>query len=88
MLAVLPLATVAVTVTVPPAVVLRVLPLMVAPVAPALFTDHAMVLFVALEGSTVPVRAMGVPAMPLVGTPVIFVTATKALAMVMLKSWV
>ena len=68
---------VAVTITVPAAFVVRVFPLMVAPVVPALFTDHTIVLLVALEGTTVPERAMGVPATPLVGTPVIPVTATK-----------
>ena len=83
MLAVLPLAMVAVTVTVPAAVVVRVFPLMVAPVVPALFTDHTIALLVALSGATIPERAMEVPAMPPVGTPVIPVTGTKALVIVM-----
>jgi len=54
--AALPLAIVPVTVTVPAAVVLRVFPLIVAPVVPDDFTDHTMVLLVALVGATVPER--------------------------------
>jgi len=79
-LAVLPLAMVAVTVTLPAAVAVSVFPLMVEPVLPALFTDHAIVLLVALSGATVPVRVRGVPAVTLVGTPEIPVTATKELS--------
>ena len=88
MLAVLPLAIVAVTVTVPDAVVERVFPLMVAPVVPAFFIDHTIVLLVALEGATVPERVRGVPAVPPVGIPEILVTATKLLVTIMAKSWV
>ena len=73
-----PLTIVALTVTVPAAVVFRLLPLMVAPVFPALATDHTIVLFVALAGFTVPVRVRAVPTVPLVGTPVIPVTGTMA----------
>ena len=54
--AALPLAMVAVTVTVPVAVVFRLFPLIVAPVVPGDFTDHSMVLLVALVGATVPER--------------------------------
>ena len=54
MVAVSPLTIVARTVTEPAAVVLSVLPLIVAPVVPALCTVHVMFLLVALVGSTVP----------------------------------
>ena len=74
MLAVLPLVMVALTVTVPAAVVLSVLPLMVAPVVPEFHTLHVIVLFVAFEGFTVPVSVSGVPAVAVVGTPVMLVT--------------
>ena len=73
----MPLAMVAVTVTVPAAVVFKVLPEMVAPVLPADFTLQTMVLLVALVGATVPVSVSGVPAVAAVGTPVMFVTATN-----------
>jgi len=87
----IPFAMVAVTVTVPAAVVFRVLPLMYAPVVPALLTVHAMVLLVALEGETVPERVRGVLAVPVVGTPEMLVTGTKAVLealIVMVKSCV
>jgi hypothetical protein len=57
MLAEAPLVTVALTVTVPAAVVVSVLPLMEAPVVPAFDTDQVMVLLVASEGATVPESA-------------------------------
>jgi len=76
--AALPLAIVAVIVTVPAAVVLRVFPLIVAPVVPGDFTDHAMVLLVALVGVIDPERVR-LPIEAEVGTPVIPVTATKLL---------
>ena len=72
----------------PAAVVVSVLPLILAPVVPALATLHVIVLLVALEGSTIPVRVSGVPAVALVGMPVMFVTATKAALTVIEKSWV
>ena len=68
---------VAVTVTLPAAVAVSVLPLMAAPVVPALFTDHTIVWLVALAGATVPVRVRELPTVPAVGTPEILVTATK-----------
>ena len=73
-----PLAMVAVMITAPAAVVVRVFPLIVAPVVPGDFIDHMMVLSVALDGLTVPERAR-VPTEAVVGTPVIPVTATKVL---------
>ena len=88
MVAVAPFAMVAVTVTVPAAVVFKVLPEMVAPVAPADFTLQTMVLLVASVGATVPVSVSGVPAVAVVGTPVMPVTALKAVLTAMLKSWV
>jgi len=66
----------AVTVTVPAAVVVRVFPLIVALVVPDDFTVHTMVLLVAFAGPTVPER-VSVPTEAVVGTPVIPVTATK-----------
>ena len=68
---------VALTVTVPAAVAFKVLPLMVAPVVPALRTLHVIVLFVALAGVTVPVSVSGVPAVAVAGTPAMFVTCIK-----------
>jgi hypothetical protein len=65
---------VAVTVTVPAAVVFRVFPLIVAPVVPALLTVHVMLLLVASMGETEPVRVRGVLAVPAVGTSVIIKT--------------
>ena len=82
-----PFAIVAVTVTVPAAVVFSVLPLMYAPVVPALLTDHAMVLLVALEGETVPERVRGVPAVPVVGMPEMLVTGTIPLLFNVLVAW-
>jgi hypothetical protein len=60
---------------------------MEAPVPPGVFMVHTMVLLVALAGVTVPFRVR-VPTVPLVGTPVISLTATKAALRVMLKSLV
>ena len=57
-----PPAMVALTVTVPAAVVWRVFPVMAAPVVPALTTVHAIVLFVTPAGFTVPVSGRAVPA--------------------------
>jgi len=79
---------VAVTATAPDAIVVSVFPLIDAPVLPALFTDHTIVLLVASVGSTVPERVSGVPTVPLVGTPEIPVTGTKVFAMLMVNSWV
>ena len=59
MVGVAPFVIVALTVAVPAAVVFRVLPLMVAPVVPALNTLHVMVLLVALLGATVPLSVSG-----------------------------
>ena len=70
-----PFAMVALTVTVPAAVALRVFPLIV---AEPLTTDQAMVLLVAVEGTTVPVSVNAVPAVAVAGTPVMSVTATKS----------
>ena len=70
----MPLTIVALTVTVPTAVVLSVFPLIVAPVVPALTMLHAIVLFVALDGFIVPVSVSCVPAVAVVGTPVMLVT--------------
>jgi hypothetical protein len=71
------LVIVAVTSAVPAVVVFRVLPLKEAPVPPSALTDQVMAWFVALDGATVPVKVSGVPAVAVVGTPVIFVTGTK-----------
>jgi hypothetical protein len=49
---------------------------MEAPVVPAVFTVHTMVLLVAFAGSTVPVMVRGIPTVPPEGTPVIPLTAT------------
>ena len=69
---------VAVTVTVPAAVVLRILPpVIVAPVVPALLTLQVMFLFVAFAGFTVPASVSGVPDVAEDGTPVILVTGTS-----------
>ena len=83
-----PFAIVAVTVTEPAAVVESVLPVMPAPVVPAFFTLQAMVLFVALVGATVPLSVRPVPAVAVVGTPVMPVTGTKAAFTVSVKLWV
>jgi hypothetical protein len=72
-----PLAIVAVTVTAPAPVVFNTLPLMLAPVSPALLTDHVMVWLVALGGDTVPLRVSGIPTVVEVGTLLMFVTAMK-----------
>jgi hypothetical protein len=72
-----PFTIVARTETVPAAVVFNVLPLMVAPVVPALTTIQVIVLLVAVAGLTVPVSASPVPAVAVEGTPVMLVTATK-----------
>ena len=71
---------VAVTTAVPAAVVFKTLvpAAMVAPVVPAVLTVHVMVLLVALDGATVPVRVRGVPTPPVVGMPVIPVTPTHS----------
>jgi hypothetical protein len=70
-----PFAIVAVTVAVTAAVVFRTLPpVILAPVVPALLTDHVMVWLVAFEGDTVPVKVKGVPAVADVGTPDMLVT--------------
>ena len=82
------MAMVALTVAVPAAVALNVLPVIVAPVVPAFRTLHVIVLFVAFVGVTVPVSASGVPAVADVGTPLMFVTATKEGLMTMSKSCV
>ena len=65
---------VAVMVTLPVSVGLRVFPLMV---AEPLTTDQPIVWLVALEGDTVPVKVKGVPTITDVGTSVIPDTATK-----------
>jgi len=69
---------VAVTTTVPAPVALAWLPLTAAPgavlPAPKL---HVIVWFVALMGLTVPFNITGVPAVPVVATPEMFVTGTK-----------
>ena len=74
-----PLIMVAVTFTVPAAVVRKMLPLTIdAPVVPALFTLHVIDLFVALDGTTVPERGRSIPAVADEGTSVMFVTGTNA----------
>ena len=60
-------------------------PVMAAPVPPWFVTLHVIVWFVALPGTTVPVKASGVPAVAAVGTPVIFVAGTKAVLTMILK---
>jgi hypothetical protein len=73
------LAIVAVTVSSPAPVVFKILPpLILAPVSPASLTAHVIVLLVALEGDTVPVRVSGVPTVVEVGTLLMFVTAMKS----------
>jgi hypothetical protein len=67
---------VAVTTTVPGAVVERLSPVMEAPVPLSVFTDHTMTWLVALGGSTVPFKVRLAPIIPLVATPVISVTGT------------
>ena len=79
---------VAVTVTVPAPVAESVFPLIVAPVAPASLTLQLIVLFVAFAGATVPESVRPVPAVDVVGTPVISVTDTNGRLTVMVKSWV
>lgn len=69
-----PFVMVALTVTVPALVVLSVLPLILAPVPPALCTLHVMAWFVAFIGTVLPDRLSGTPTVAVVGTPVIFVT--------------
>ena len=70
----MPLVIVAFTLTVPTAVVVKVLPLIVAPVVPALSTVHTIVLFVAFDGLTVAVNANGTPAVAVAGTSVMLDT--------------
>jgi hypothetical protein len=54
------------------------LPLAIAaPVVPAVFTDQAIALLVAVVGATVPVKVSAVPTVAAEGTPVMPVTATK-----------
>ena len=72
-----PFIIAALTITVPAETVLRVFPDIVAPVVPAFWTLHVIVLFVAFDGLTVPVNINGVPAVAADETPVIFVTGTK-----------
>ena len=80
MVAVNPFAMVAVTTRGPAAVVFTVLPVMVAPVVPAVLTDQTIgALLVALSGSTVPERASAVPTTPVVGILLMPVTATNGL---------
>ena len=76
-----PFVMVANMVAVPSAVVLKMLPVMVAPVVPALCTLHVMVWLVALLGTTVPVNSNGVPAVAALGTPVMSVTGIIVVAM-------
>ena len=70
-----PPSTFAVSVTVPDAIVVSVLPDTIAPVVPASFTSYVTVLFVAFDGSTVPVSCKGSPAVPSSGLTFIFVTS-------------
>ena len=82
---------VACTVTVPAALAVRVFPLILAPMSLELLVIdmvQVMVLLVALEGFTVPERYKGVPAVAVVGTPVIDDTGTKSVVIVMRKSCV
>lgn len=72
--AVAPFIIVALTTTVPAAVVCSVFSLMVAPVVPGFCMLHDIVRLVALLGTIVPDKARGVPTVAVVGTPVIFVT--------------
>jgi hypothetical protein len=75
--AAVPLAIVAVIVTIPGAVVSIMLPSIVAPVVPAFKTLHTIVLFVAVKGEITPERISGVPAVARVGTPDMPVTGTR-----------
>jgi hypothetical protein len=68
-----PFLIVARTITVPTVVVVKVLPLIVAPVSPALATAHMIVRFVALGGVTVPLSVVA-PTVPVVGISVIVTT--------------
>ena len=76
---------VAVMVTLPAFVVFRTLPLMFAPVVPALLTNQTIVWLVALLGVTIPLKVKGVPTVAEEGTLVIPDTATKAALTVMVK---
>jgi hypothetical protein len=78
----------ALTVTVPAAVAVSVVPLINAPVVPASATVQVMALLVALAGSTVPVRGRAVPTTAVEGKPLILSTGIKAAFTVMVKSWV
>jgi hypothetical protein len=83
-----PFVTVALTTTVPGAIVLSMLPpVMIAPVCPALCMLQMIVVFVALAGTTVPVSISGVVIVLTRGiSEVISVTATNgAAATVMLN---
>jgi hypothetical protein len=73
------LTTVAITETVPVAVVFNTLlpAAIVAPVVPGVVTVQTIAWFVAFDGTTVPVNGNAVPAVAVVGTPVILVTGTK-----------
>ena len=63
------------------------MPAAVTPVVPASFTVQVIVLLVALAGSTVAEpRSTSLSAVPAAGTPEMFVTATKSVAMTMAKS--
>ena len=73
-----PFSTIARIVTVPAEEAVKVLPVMVA--AAPLTRIHEMVLLVASLGTIVPVRVSGVPAVAVVGKPVMSVTALKATA--------
>lgn len=75
-----PFTIVARTVTVPALGTLSTLPLMVAPVVPALCTLHVIFLFVALTGITVPPRTT-VPVLAVVGISVILLTPTMPTTM-------
>lgn len=82
-----PFSMVALTVTVPVAVVLSLLcPVIVAPVVPAVTTVHVMVLFVALFGATVPVNVSGTPTVAWFGTLVMLVTEICADTTFIVKS--
>ena len=77
-----PFATVAVIVTLPAPVGLRVFPLTV---AEPLTTDQTIVWLVALFGVTTPLRVKGVPAVADAGTPVMLDTATNGMFTVIVK---
>ena len=72
------MAMVAVKTTLPALVGVTLVPLMLVIPAPAVLTLQTMVLLVAFAGLTVPPRVSGVPAVPELGTPVMFVTGTSA----------